>query len=255
LESKKIVILAILIGLLGMFFSYYYLRQKEAQLLHGMQLKTVLVATKDIPPKTKLTKNLFKVEQIPERYMLSKAVVINKQTDVDRVVDKINVVPISAGQQIIMSEIVPPSEEIGLSVSVPPNMRAVIIQINNIDMIDLLKPNDRVDVITIFSAQHATKGKVKIARTILQDILVLAVAKDLGAVEADPDSFKKKKVGDFDKSKTLAMMTVSLALSPDQVQVLALAQNQGDLVLSVRANNDHEQKPDLGPIDTTIFLS
>ena len=42
-------------------------------------------------------------------------------------------------------------------------MRAMVLQINNIDVIDLLKPNDRVDVITIFSAQHAVKGKVKVA--------------------------------------------------------------------------------------------
>ena len=42
--------------------------------------------------------------------MLPKAVVINKPTDINRVIDKINLVPISAGQQIIMSEIVPPTE-------------------------------------------------------------------------------------------------------------------------------------------------
>ena len=255
MESKKIVILAVLVGLLGMFFSYYFLKKKESQLLQGMQMKSVLVATKDIPPKTKLTRNFFTVEQIPERYMLPKAVAINKPTDIDRVINKINVVPISAGQQIIMSEIVPPSEEIGLSVNVPPNMRAMILQVNNIDMIDLLKPNDRVDIITVFSAQHATKGKVKVAATILQDVLVVGVSKDLGMVQEDVDSFKKKKSGDSDKSKTLAMMTVSVALKPEQVQILALAQSQGDIVLSIRSSNDHEQQQNLRPVDSTIFLS
>lgn len=255
MESKKIVILAILVGLLGMFFSYYYLKKKEAQLLQGMQLKAVLVAAKDIPPKTKLTENLFKIEQIPERYMLPNAIAINKQTDIERVVSKINIVPIAAGEQINMSDIVPPSEEIGLSVNVPPNMRAMILQINNIDVIDLLKPNDRVDVITIFSAQHATKGKVKVAATILQDVLVIGVAKNLGEIKEDPDSFKKKKSDDGERSKTLAMMTVSLALTPSQVQILSLAQNQGDIVVSIRSNNDREQEPNLTPIDSTIFLS
>lgn len=255
MESRKIIILAVLVGLLGMFFSYYYLNKKEAKLLHGMQLKNVLVATKDIPPKTKLTRNLLTTQQIPERYMAPKSVVINKTTDMDRVVGKINLVPISAGQQIMTSEIVPPSEQIGLSVNVPPNMRAMIIQVNSIDLVDLLKPNDRVDVITIFSAQHAVKGKVKVVSTILQDVLVVGVSKDMGSVVEDPDSFKNKKAKDDDKSKTLALMTVSLALTPDQVQVLALAQSNGEIVLSVRANNDHEQQQNLRPIDTTIFLN
>ncbi len=255
MESKKIIIIAILVGLLGMFLSFYYLRKKESALLYGMQLQPVLVAAKDIPPKTRLTANLIKVEKIPERYMSPKAVIVNTQEDIERVINKINVVPIAAGQQISMTEIVPATEETGLSVNIPPNMRAMIVQINNIDVIDLLKPNDKVDVITIFSAQHATKGKVKVASTILQDILVLGVSKDLGEVEEDPDSFKKKKKDDDGKTKTMNMMTVSLALAPEQVQVLALAQNQGDIVLSIRSNNDNEMRTNLVPIDSTVFLS
>ena len=85
--------------------------------------------------------------------------------------------------------------------------------------------------------------------------MVIGVSKDLGAVEEELDSSKKKKSSDKEKSKTLAFMTVSLALAPEQVQILALAQNQGDIVLSIRSNNDHEQKTNLRPIDSTIFLS
>lgn len=255
MESKKIIIIAILLGLLGMFLSFYYLRKKEAALLYGMQLQSVLVASKDIPPKTRITANLLKVEKIPERYMLPKAIIVNTQDDIKQVINKITVAPLAAGQQISMTEIVPPTEETGLSVNIPPNMRAMIVQINNIDVIDLVKPNDRVDVITIFSAQHATKGKVKIASTILQDILVLGVSKDLGVIEEDPDSFKKKKKENEGSTKTMNMMTVSLALLPEQVQVLALAQNQGDIVLSIRANNDSEVRKNLSPIDSTVFLS
>ena len=62
MESKKIIIIGVIVGLLGMFFSYYYLRKKESQLLQGMQLKSVLVAAKDIPQKTKLYHTLFRIE-------------------------------------------------------------------------------------------------------------------------------------------------------------------------------------------------
>jgi pilus assembly protein CpaB len=253
LESRKIIILAIIIGMAGMFFSYYYLKQKEAVLLKGMNLRSVLVASKDIPLKTKLDGSLFKVEQIPERYMEPTAVPINKQDDLKKIIGMVNLVPFSAGQQITTSAIVPPSEDTGLAVNVPPNMRGMIVQINNIDLIDLVKPNDRVDVLTTFSAKHATKGNVKVAVTVLQDVLVLGVSKDLGDVEEDPDSMKKKKKDKKEEGKTLQLMTVSLAVTSDQAQMLALAQTQGDIVLSIRSNNDRAQQ-NLLPVDSSVFL-
>ncbi|MCP4481810.1 MAG: Flp pilus assembly protein CpaB [bacterium] len=253
MESKKILILSIIVGIIGMFFSYYYLKQKEAELLRGMNLRAVLVASKDIPPKTKLDASLFKIEQVPERYMEPKAVPINTQDDLKKVVGMINLVPFSAGQQIVTSDIVPPSEETGLSVAVPPNMRAIVVKINNIDVIDLVKPHDRVDVLTTFSAKHKTKGNVKVTVTVLQDILVLGVSKNLGEVEEDPYSLKKKKKFKKKENKTLPLMTVSLSVTPDQAQMLALAQIQGDIVLSIRGNNDHGQN-NLLPIDSSVFL-
>jgi pilus assembly protein CpaB len=252
LESKKIVILAIIVGLFGMFLSYYYLQKKEAELLQGMNLRSVLVASKDIPPKAMISPSMLKIEKVPERYLEPKAVVVNKKDDINKVIGMINMVPITAGQQIIMSELVPPSEETGLAVSVPPNMRAMIVQINNIDVIDLVKPNDRVDIITTFSAKHKIKGNVKVSVTILQDILVLGVSKDLGQVEEDEDAGKKKKKAKKD-SKTLPMMTVSVAVLPEQAQILALASMQGDLSLSIRSNDDHRTH-NLAPVDSTMFL-
>ncbi len=254
MESKKILILSIFIGLIGVLFAYFYLHKKEAILLQGMQLRTVLVAGKDIPIKTKLTRNLFNIEKIPERYMMPKSIIVNTEQDIERVINNVNVVPISAGQQIITSEIVPPSQEVGLSVNVPPTMRAMIIQLDNIDVVDLIKPNDKVDVLTVFSAQHPTKGKVKVVSTILQNILVIGVSKDLGGVEEDPDSFKKKKKKEKD-SKSMDIMTVSLAVTPEQAQILALAKSQGEIVLSLRSNNDNEENRNLAPIDSSVFLS
>ncbi|MFC1485352.1 Flp pilus assembly protein CpaB, partial [bacterium] len=143
--------------------------------------------------------------------------------------------------------------ETGLAVNVPIGKRAMILHINNIDVIELIKPSDYVDVLTTFSAKHRTKGTVKVTVTVLQNVLVVGVSKDLGEVEGESYSYRKKK-REEKETKTLAMLTVSVAVTPEEAQILALAQMQGDITLTVRATNDREEKP-LSPVDSSLFFS
>ena len=121
-----------------------------------------------------------------------------------------------AGQQVLSSEIIPPIEEIFLLVNISKNMRGMIIQMDNIDIIDLIKPNDYIDVITVFNVQYKIKGKVKVASTMLQDVLVIWVSKNLGTGEEAPDIIKKKKKKDIDNSKSIDLITISLVVTPEQ---------------------------------------
>lgn len=253
MESKKILFLSIIIGIIGVIFGYFYINKLKDNYIKGWTPRRVIVANKDIPVRTKITRNMLSVELIPERYLTPKYVLYNTERDKDKIVNQINLVPILKGQQIATTAIVPPSQEVGLSVNIPPMMRAVILQIDSIDVIDLIKPNDRVDVLTIFNAQHPTKGKVKVVSTILQNVLVIAVSKDLGAVEEDPDSAKKKKK---DKSsKNVDEINVSLAVTPEEAQILSLAKSNGEITLSLRSYNDNNEKVTLKPLDSSIFLS
>lgn len=99
----------------------------------------------------------------------------------------------------------------------------MIIQMDNIDIIDLKKPNNYIDVITVFNAQHTIKGKVKVPSTILQNVLVIGVSKYFGTGEEDRDNIKKKKKKDIDNSKSIELMTISLIVTPEQAQILVLA--------------------------------
>jgi len=254
LESKKILLLSIIVGMIGVVFGYLYINKVKDNYIKGWTPRKVLVASKDIPIRTKITRNMLSVELIPERYLTPKYVLYNTEQDKDKIIGQINLVPILKGQQIATTAIVPPSQEVGLSVNIPPMMRAIILQIDSVDVIDLIKPNDRVDVLTIFNAQHPTKGKVKVVSTVLQNVLVIAVSKDLGAVEEDTAlSHKKRK--EEKGSKNIDEINVSLAVTPEEAQILSLAKSHGEVTLSLRSYNDNNEKVTLKPLDSSIFLS
>jgi len=253
LESKKILLLSIIVGMIGAIFGYLYINKLKDNYIKGWTPRKVLVANRDIPIRTRITKNMLSVELIPERYLSPKHVLYNTEQDKDKIANQINLVPILKGQQITTTSIVPPSQEVGLSVNIPPAMRSVILQIDSVDVIDLIKPNDRVDILTIFNAQHPTKGKVKVVSTILQNILVIAVSKDLGALKEDTDGAKKKKKES--ESKNTDEINVSLAVTPEEAQILSLAKSHGEITLSLRSYNDNNEKVNLKPLDSSIFLS
>ena len=79
--------------------------------------------------------------------------------------------------------------------------------------------------------------------TVFQNVLVLAVGQDMGTVterSADDDGLSA-----LSGSQSQAFNTVTLALSPSQVQDLVLAQDIGDVSLSLRSFREGEQPVDL----------
>jgi pilus assembly protein CpaB len=65
------------------------------------------------------------------------------------------------------------------------------------------------------------------AKTILEDVLVLAS----GTVTTRPED------------KSIVVRTVTLALMPDQVDIIAAAKPRGPLSLALRGLNDHQARP------------
>jgi pilus assembly protein CpaB len=254
LESKRILLISVLMGLLGAILVFMYISQKEKELVKGMNPVIVLVASKDIPQKSLIDTSMLKSVQIPEKFVEPTAVLFNDpKQDIKKVLGKVNLVPILAGQQITQSQLVPPSEETGLSVKVPVKRRAIVVPIANVDMKDLIKPGDYVDILNTFTAKMKTGASTKVTVTVLQNILVLGVGKDLGDIDPSMYAKKNKKGIDEESAKTFSVLTISLAVTPEEAQLVALAVAQGDIYITIRNNNDNEGSP-LRPVDTTLFL-
>jgi pilus assembly protein CpaB len=101
-------------------------------------------------------------------------------------------------------------------------MRAVTIHADPASSFGgLLRPGDRVDVLlTVERADQRTTS------SILQNVLVLATGRDTGG----------PRTGEEGAAPRVSQIT--LAVNPDQSQVLALAESQGTLTLALRNPED-----------------
>jgi pilus assembly protein CpaB len=107
---------------------------------------------------------------------------------------------------------------------IPKGMRAFTIEVNEQTGVSgFVLPDHRVDVVQIESGPN---GQVD-AEAVLQDVLVIAS----GQTFTRPDD------------RSIQVKTVTLAVTPGQVDILVAAKSHGALTLSLRGLNDHVQSP------------
>ena len=119
---------------------------------------------------------------------------------------------------------------------VPEGQRAVTIRVDDaIRETGFILPNSRVDVLVSMAGPGA--GGDRIAKTILQDVQVLASGQTV----------------ELRDNKPVQMTTVTLALTPDRVEKLTLAQTEGRLFLVTRNLNDKTFVPTTGATKSTVL--
>jgi len=118
----------------------------------------------------------------------------------------------------------PKGSPAGLVSKIPLGKRAYTIEVNEQTSVSgFVLPDHRVDVIHV--------SNTGIAETILEDLQVLAS----GQVYTRPED------------RSIPAKTVTLAMSPAEVDKLVAARSRGSLTLALRGPNDHERKPELPP--------
>ncbi len=219
-------------------------------------------ATRDIPERTAIKEDMVEVRNIPVDVRHSLAL-----TDTKGAVGRITRIKIAAGEQVLSSKLADDKREAGFSAVVPEGKRAVAIGVTEVIATGgHLSPGDYVDVIGVFEVQSPTDGggnpinrptgetagsgnsdkpKVYTAMTILQHVLVLAVAQ-----QADP-TLEPGGKDDRRPSRTDEVKTVTLAVTPEQAEKLALAEQLGKLRLSLRPFGETEQRP-VRPVTNTL---
>jgi pilus assembly protein CpaB len=178
--------------------------------------KPVVVATRDIPARAVITNDFVVVQQRNATETDSDAIGNPKD-----VVGKYTLVSIPAGSVVSASKIGLSSAST-LPAKLPVGMRAMSISIDNVKAVaGLITPGDRVDVIAIppRSGAEAVRGY-----TILRGTLVLAMGTDLQTTTATPSP----------GGASPSLSTVTLALTPNQADLLAGADVNTVLRLALR---------------------
>ncbi len=212
----------------------------------------VVVAAQEIPPRTKITAAMLRIRDVPAEVAIERGF-----NDPRSLVGLIARYPIAANEQISVQKVGATesgdsNEQDGLSFVVPAGKRAVGITVTEQSAVGgLIIAGDRVDVIALFSENMAGDEK---AVTILQDVEVLSVAQVAqehvppavsleGADEEDEeDAARVERLGvrPIDPEPQPQARTVTLAVSPEDAQILALADQNSVLWLTLRAFDDNE---------------
>ncbi len=226
--------------------------------------RSVVVAKQDIPAQSRLVADMLKVKNVPADEVNPEAFTARSQ-----VVDRITAQPVTAGDQILPSMVSDRAGE-SLAFKIAPGKRAVSIEVKEaITAGGNVQPGDQVDIVAIFDLdEDADVGAVlavvapggeavvtpmgsdrNLTVTLLQDVTVLAVAQSLAKSEEETSTRATKPETDA-KSNPKAK-SVTLEVTPQQAQLLSLADEYAVLRLAVRPFGD-EGPVGLPPVMTAF---
>jgi pilus assembly protein CpaB len=137
----------------------------------------------------------------------------------------------------------------GLTGVIPSGKRAVAIPISETTSVGgLIVAGDRVDITAVYDKQ--TSNGTSAASTLLQNVLVLSVGQNAAKAVARLDANGKPLPEDSqvvappsDTDPNAKAKTITVAVDPQDVAVLALAQDQGKIYLSLRPPGDDAAVP------------
>lgn len=200
---------------------------------------SVVVVSHDIPARTKLTEEMLEVQQVPPDAALR-----NGFTATTPLIGQVTRYPLVEGEQMTALKVGPQGQEEddGLSFVIPAGRRALAVSVTEVTGVGgLLLPGDMVDVIVVLDEGDVGTDK---AVTLLQNIEVLAVAQEAqeplppaqAAADGETASQETRALGERpeDIEPQPNARTVTLAVTPEETQLLALAQEKGKLVLALR---------------------
>ena len=239
--EKKGVLVPVILAVFAASIYWWVLTSKERSIAKAQEPAQVLVAKYDLPARTILKDDLFDIVQMPRQYLQQDAQEIRNNSDIKMVTNLVTAVRIPRGNQITMSSLVSLSPEAGLSVKVPPGFRGCVIPMDN-DLMRLIKPGDRVDIVMTFEALTVEGKKERVAATVLQSVLVLGVGTNLGQGLSSIQAKAKDAQVAADQAFS-DKGVISLSLNPAEAQYLALATEVGKVTIIVRGIGDVELHP------------
>jgi pilus assembly protein CpaB len=147
---------------------------------------------------------------------------------------------ILAQEPVLDRRLAAPGAGVGLATKVPDGMRAMSIRVDDVNGVaGFVMPEARVDVlITGVPQNNPESGKV--TRTILGNVRVLSAGEHLA-----PDS----------SGRPQRVPVVTLLLTPEQSEMVTLAQTEGRIQLVLRNGKDEEVADTSGVNENDLFGS
>lgn len=207
MRGKFLLLIAISLGLTSAFLVHQYLSSLAP--MNHQEMADVVVASRTIRPNATIARDMLQMRQVPAETVHPDALRTFQEAQ-GRIVSQ----EIIGGETVLERRLLPPGRVPSMSFVIPSDQRAVTIAVNEVKGVaGFVKPGDKVDILATFDTERPT------TITVLENVMVLAISQNM---EADTNPQGRLST------------SVTLALNPQQVERLTLAEEQGSLRLALR---------------------
>ena len=215
---------ALIFGVLAAVSVSKYLSSAQA---YAKNLNKVAVAKVAIPIGSKIIPEQIMVVQFPKESTPDGAF-----DSPEKLAGRVAVMNIGAREPITESRLAPEGTAAGLSAIIPEGYRAMTVKVDDAAGISgFIMPGTMVDVVVVIDPREGSGMQDPISKIVLQNIKVLANGQNID----------KPK----DEREANSVKAVTLQVTPEQAEKLALASSEGKLQLMMRSQIDQgdEQTP------------
>jgi len=184
-------------------------------------LTDIVVALRDLPVSSRLGPQDLAIVRVPAETVAPTT--IHRVEDAD---GRITRIKLWAGETLLEPKLAPRGAKGGLQAVIPDGYRAMTVRVNDVSGVSgFVQPGAHVDVVAVLKSQQR-QDMPPTAKIVLQNVEVLAIGQ---LVEGGKD-------GKDEKPKPAT--TATLLVTPSDAERVALATNQGEVSLILRAFAD-----------------
>jgi len=223
MRNKRLILAltgAVLCGILGVVLVTRYLTNVQA---YTKDLANVVVAKVEIPLGEKITADEVMLAVIPNGSLPE-----GSFKKLDQVIGRVAIMPMGIRETITIQKLAPAGMGGGLPAVIPEGYRAMTVKVDDVAGVSgFIMPGSHVDIVAVITPQSQPGyNQDPVSKIVLQNIKVLATGPKIDSPEneREPNSVK----------------AVTLQVTPEQAEKLALAANQGALQLVMRNYGDHD---------------
>ncbi len=235
MRNKRFLIVlagALLFGLLAAVSVSRYLSSAQA---YTKNLNRVAVARVAIPVGTKIVSEQVTVVQFPKESTPDGAF-----DSPEKLAGRVAVTNIAAREPITESRLAPEGTAAGLSAVIPEGYRAMTVKVDDVVGISgFIMPGTLVDVVVVIDPEEKAGMQDPISKIVLQNIKVLANGQNIDQPE--------------DQREANSVKAVTLQVTPEQAEKLALAATEGKLQLVMRNSTDQGDEQTRGINKRTLL--
>ena len=192
----------------------------------------VVVAKKDLGPATKLSPDQLKVEDWPPETAPK-----GSFARVEMLEGRVTAYPFTEGEPILEKKLALKGTVPGITALLPPQKRAMTVKVDEASGVaGFVSPDNRVDVVVTVDKGDFSKNPM--SKVIFQNLRVLGIGQRI-----------EQRPGD----KPLVVPTVTLEVTPEEGERLALAAQEGRISLVLRGQDDDRIVETQGAVASRLF--